>query len=66
MLGKVDCRVDARFGAVAVGDLLTTSSTPGHAMRADNPVRSFGTVIGKALAPLPDGAGLVPVLIALQ
>ena len=33
LLGKVFCKVDAQFGAIAVGDLLTTSSTPGHAMR---------------------------------
>src|SRR5712671_6273425 len=32
LLGKVFCKVDAQFGAIAVGDLLTTSPTPGHAM----------------------------------
>ncbi|MEK0155162.1 hypothetical protein [Arthrobacter oryzae] len=66
LLGKVFCKADARFGPICVGDLLTTSATPGHAMRADDPLRAFGSVIGKALRPLPDGQGLIPVLIALQ
>jgi hypothetical protein len=46
--------------------MLTTSSTPGHAMRATDPGRAFGAVIGKALGSLPSGRGLVPVLVALQ
>jgi hypothetical protein len=66
LLGKVFCKVDAQFGAIAVGDLLTTSSTLGHAMRADDPMRAFGAVIGKALRPLKEGLGLIPILIALQ
>ena len=31
LLGKVYCKVDARYTAIEVGDLLTTSPTPGHA-----------------------------------
>jgi hypothetical protein len=66
LVGKVYCKVDASYGGVAVGDLLTTSDTPGHAMRAGDPLRAFGAVIGKALAPLRTGRGLVPILVALQ
>jgi hypothetical protein len=66
LIGKVYCKVDADCGAVAVGDLLTTAATPGHAMKATDPQRAFGAVIGKALAPLPSGRGLIPILIALQ
>jgi hypothetical protein len=66
LLGKAFCRVDAQFGPIRVGDLLTTSPSPGCAMRADDPLRSFGAVIGKALQPLMTGQGLVPILIALQ
>ena len=66
LLGKVFCKVDAQWGAIEVGDLLTTSSTPGHAMRADDPMKAFGSVIGKALRPLKEGQGLIPILIALQ
>jgi hypothetical protein len=66
LLGKTYCKVDASNGPVAIGDLLTTSSMPGHAMKVSDPSRAFGAVIGKALQPLPDGQRLVPILIALQ
>lgn len=66
LVGKVFCKVDARPAPIAVGDLLTTSATEGHAMKAEDPARAFGAVIGKALRPLPAGAGLIPVLVALQ
>ncbi len=66
LLGKVYCKVDASYGAIEVGDLLTTSSTPGHAMKTDDPLKAFGAVIGKALRPLEAGQGLIPILIALQ
>jgi len=52
MLGKVYCKVDSSFGAVEIGDLLTTSVVPGFAMKATDQTRSFGAVIGKALIPL--------------
>jgi hypothetical protein len=64
--GRAYCRVDAEYGPVGVGDLLTTSPTVGHAMRAEDPRRAFGATIGKALRPLRSGTGLVPILIALQ
>lgn len=66
LVGKVFCKVDARPGAIAVGDLLTTSDTPGHAMKASDPGRTPGAVIGKALRGLSDGTGLIPILVALQ
>jgi hypothetical protein len=66
LAGRVNCQVDARYGPVEVGSLLTTSSTPGHAMRAVDERRAFGAVIGKALAPLAAGQALVPILVALQ
>ena len=65
-MGKVFCKVDAQFGAIEVGDLLTTSPTPGHAMKTNDPFKAFGAVIGKALRPLKEGQGLIPILIALQ
>ncbi len=55
-----------RPSPIGVGDLLTTSSTPGHAMRAADPARAFGAVLGKSLGRLTGGQGLVPVLVALQ
>jgi hypothetical protein len=66
LVGKVYCRVDAGYAAVEVGDLLTTSPTRGHAMKADDPLKSFGAVIGKALRRLEKGQELIPILVALQ
>lgn len=66
LMGKVYCKVDARLSPVSVGDLLTTSETCGHAMRASDPSRAFGSVIGKALGALAQGQGMIPVLVALQ
>jgi hypothetical protein len=48
LLGKVYCKVDADPAPVEVGDLLTTSETPGHAMKACDSTKAFGSVIGKA------------------
>jgi hypothetical protein len=66
LVGTVYCKVDSQYGPIEVGDLLTTSTTPGHAMKAGDPLNAFGTVIGKALGPLKSGKGLIPILIALQ
>ncbi len=66
LLGKVYCKVDAQYGVIEVGDLLTTSPTPGHAMKCGDPVKSPGAVIGKALRSHTEGMGLIPLLIALQ
>lgn len=66
LVGKVYCKVDADYGAVEVGDLLTTSNTLGYAMKVSDPGRAFGAVIGKALRPLKAGRELIPILIALQ
>jgi hypothetical protein len=57
-------KVDAGYGPVQPGDLLVSSPTPGHAMRADNP--QAGTIIGKALSALDEGTGTVAVMVTLQ
>jgi hypothetical protein len=64
--GRVFCKVDATSAPIRAGDLLTTSSLPGHAMKASDPLRAFGAVIGKALQPLETGTGAIPILVALQ
>ena len=66
IMGKAACRADASNGPIAVGDLLTTSSTPGHATRVEDRSRAMGAVIGKALTPLASGTGFVDVLMTLQ
>ncbi len=64
ILGMVQCKVSAENGPIRPGDLLITSATPGHAMRADDPPR--GTTLGKALGILDSGTGLILVLVTLQ
>jgi hypothetical protein len=64
--GKAHARVDADAAPIDVGDLLTTSSTSGHAMKAADPARGLGSIIGKALAPLSEGHGLIPILVSLH
>ncbi len=59
--GIVECQVDAGFGAIRPGDLLTTSVTPGHAMRALTILP--GTILGKAAQPLEAGTGTIRVLV---
>ena len=64
--GRVYCLCDAGAnGAIGVGDLLTTSDTPGHAMKVSDPIRAQGAMIGKAMTPLKGGKGYVLVLVNL-
>ena len=70
--GRVPCRVDASYAPIEPGDLLTTSDTPGHAMKAQPVVIGEveiyrpGTTLGKALEPLDSGTGTIEVLVTLQ
>jgi len=66
LTGRVYCLVDASKGAVEPGDLLTTSDTPGHAMKVSDYSNVQGAIIGKAMTPLKEGRGLVLVLVNLQ
>jgi hypothetical protein len=45
LMGKVYCKVDAQYAPVEVGDLLASSPTPGHAMKAADPLKAFGSVV---------------------
>jgi hypothetical protein len=70
--GRVRVKASVENGPIAIGDLLVSSSTPGHAMRS-TPVdvggvslHRPGTVLGKALEPLADGKGDILVLLMLQ
>jgi hypothetical protein len=58
----VNCRVDGGYGAIAAGDLLVTSATPGHAMRAGDGPRE-GRVVAKALESWSSGTGTIRVLV---
>ena len=62
--GIVPCKVSTENGSIRRGDLLTTSNTPGYAMKATEP--KVGTILGKALESLENGMGKIEVLIILQ
>jgi hypothetical protein len=64
--GRVYALVDASQSPVRPGDLLTTSDTPGHAMKAVESTRMTGAILGKAMTPLNGGRGLVLVFVSLQ
>ena len=64
VVGIVPCKVSSENGSIRPGDLLVTSSTPGHAMRDDNP--TVGSVLGKALEILSGGTGVIKILVTLQ
>jgi NAD(P)H-hydrate repair Nnr-like enzyme with NAD(P)H-hydrate dehydratase domain len=58
--------VDASNGKIEPGDFLTTSNTPGHAMRVTDSGAASGAIIGKAMTGLDSGKGLVLVLVNLN
>jgi hypothetical protein len=70
--GVVPVKASAENGAIQPGDLLTTSGTPGHAMRAEPVTVSGitfhpgGVIVGKALEGLSANKGTILVLVTLQ
>jgi hypothetical protein len=66
LTGRVYCCADASDGAIRPGDLLTTSATPGHAMKVHDYPKAQGAIIGKAMTGLDQGQGFVLVLVTLQ
>lgn len=62
--GIVPCKVTDENGRIERGDLLTTSSTPGYAMKATQ-VRT-GTILGKAMQRQESGRGKIEILVILQ
>ncbi len=66
LTGRVYVWADATHGAIRAGDLLTTSDTPGHAMKVADHGRAQGAILGKAMSSLDEGTGLVLVLVSLQ
>jgi len=64
--GRVYAFADASDTPIKPGDLLTTSATPGHCMKARDHARAQGAIIGKAMSALKEGKGMVLVLVSLQ
>ena len=66
LTGRVYARADASKDSIKPGDLLTTSETPGCAMRVQDSQRAQGAILGKAMTGLKEGQGFVLVLVTLQ
>ncbi len=65
LAGRVPVKVCDEGGPIRPGDLLASSSSPGHAMRApDNPAP--GTIIGKSLGFHESGTGLIKMHVMLR
>ena len=64
--GRTYVVVNDEGGKINVGDLITTSSIPGQAMRAKKNKKAQGAVIGKAMTPMSGKKGFVLVLVNLQ
>lgn len=64
IVGIVPVKVSAENGPIHRGDLLTTSSIPGHAMLATEFVP--GAMLGKAMGELEEGTGVIEVVLLLQ
>lgn len=67
LAGRVYCNVDASSASVEVGDLLTTSSVPGFAMKVNDRDKAQGAILGKAMESLAKGEkAQILVLVTLQ
>ena len=67
LAGRVFCKVDATIAGIEPGDLLTTSNTPGYAMKAVDYNLARGAILGKAMQRLERGQkGQILVLVTLQ
>ncbi len=72
IVGIVPTKVTDENGPIHRGDLLTTSSLAGHAMRAAptfvNGIAIFpaGTILGKALEPFIGKQGVVKILVMMR
>ncbi len=64
--GRVYVHAEATGAPIKPGDLLTTSDTPGHAMKVTDHAKSQGAILGKAMSSLSEGTGMVLVLVTLQ
>jgi hypothetical protein len=66
LTGRVYVQADASSGAIEPGDMLTTSDTPGYAMKVEDHAKAQGAIIGKAMGSLKKDKGMVLVLVTLQ
>lgn len=66
LAGRVPVKVVNENGAISSGDLLTTSSKPGYAMRCSEFSECTGAILGKALESLPESTKQGTILAQVQ
>jgi hypothetical protein len=66
LAGRVPVKATSEGGAINIGDLLTSSSRPGYAMRCSDRASCAASVVGKALQPMRSDSGTILVLVTLQ
>ena len=66
IVGIVPTKASSENGVIQVGDLLTTSSTAGYAMRCHDRLKCIGAIVGKAMEPLTGQKGIIKVLVMLR
>jgi hypothetical protein len=66
VVGIVPCKVTTENGPIKAGDLLVTSSLPGHAMKGTDKSKMLGAVVGKALQSIETYSSLGDTAIGLH
>jgi len=67
IVGVIPTKVSGENGPIRRGDLLVTSSTPGHAMKGTDRERMFGATLGKALENFDDSStGVIQVMVNVK
>jgi len=66
LTGRTYVYATTENGIIEAGDFLTSSSTPGYAMKAKRYRKAKGAIVGKAMTSLKEGSGFVLVLVNLQ
>jgi len=71
LAGRILVKVTNENGPIEEGDLLVSSSIPGHAMKATNRNKALGATVGKAIQPFnpaKDGppTGVILMIVNLQ
>ena len=63
LIGRVPVKASTENGPIRPGDLLTSASKPGYAMRCESAQKCDGAIIGKALEALNEGEGVIVMLV---
>ncbi|MEM1186742.1 MAG: hypothetical protein AAGI53_17290 [Planctomycetota bacterium] len=65
VIGVVPTKVSAENGPIRRGDLLVSSTIPGHAMKGTDRSRMLGAIVGKALEGFDGtGTGVIRVMVS--